>query len=322
MGLLVEGKWQDQWYDTASSGGRFVRQESQFRHWISSDAGSEFQPEPGRYLLYIARVCPWAHRTVLVRAQKGLESVIDVAVTSPAMGEEGWYFGDEPGVIPDPEIAARHVHQIYTAAEPQYTGRVTVPVLWDRQRKTIVNNESADIVRMLNSAFGKLAQNPVDLYPEPLRAEIDALNAKIYDAVNNGVYKCGFATSQAAYDEAFDALFATLDELEARLSRNRYLMGGQLTEADWRLFPTLVRFDVAYYGNFKCNGRHLYEYPNLWGYTRELYQMPGVAETIDFDHIRKGYYHLPQTNPSGIVPRGPIPDFAAPHDRAQLPVAD
>lgn len=320
MGMLVDGHWQEE--DPApGTDGRFQRPDSAFRGWITADGSSGFAAEPGRYHLYIAYVCPWAHRTLIWRALKGLHDMIGVSATAMAMGPQGWHFGRAQGSDGDPLLGAGYLHQIYTAADPRYTGRVTVPVLWDRQRETIVSNESADIIRMFNAAFDGCGANALDLYPEPLRAAIDALNARIYETVNNGVYRCGFATRQQAYDEAFDALFDTLDWLEQRLATRRYLTGERLTEADWRLFPTLVRFDMAYYGNFKCNARALREYPNLWHYTRELYQHPGIAGTVDFAHIKGGYYGIGRLNPSGIVPRGPQLDFCAPHDRARLPAA-
>jgi len=321
MGMLVDGQWTDAWYDTEKTGGRFERWTSAFRDAVTADGSSPFKAEAGRYHLYIAYACPWAHRTLIFRALKGLEDAISVDVVAPAMGGEGWFFTDYPGSTPDTLNGARHLHEVYTKAEPTYSGRVTVPVLWDRREATIVNNESSEIIRMFNTAFDGFARADVDLYPAALRAEIDAINAVVYDTVNNGVYKCGFATSQEAYEEAFDALFQTLDELEARLGRDRYLVGKRITEADWRLFPTLVRFDLAYHGAFKCNKRRLVDYPNLWAYCRELYQMPGIAETVNFDHIKRGYYGIAQVNPTGIVPKGPEIEFTAPHDRERLPAA-
>ena len=325
MGLLVEGVWQDQWYDTKKSGGRFVRQESQFRNWVTADGApgpsgeGGFKAEPGRYHLYVSLACPWAHRTLIFRKLKKLEKLVDVSVVHWFMGEHGWTFEDGPGVVADPNAGARYLYQVYTAAVPTYTGRVTVPVLWDKARRTIVSNESSEIIRMFNSAFDRWGDASLDFYPADLRAEIDAVNAVVYDTVNNGVYKCGFATSQGAYDEAFQALFATLDDLEARLGRRRYLAGDRLTEADWRLFTTLARFDPVYVGHFKCNKRRLVDYPNLWNYARELYQVPGVAETVDFFHIKHHYYESHGTvNPSRIVPGGPELDFAAPHNRSRL----
>lgn len=326
MGLLVDGKWRDQWYDTKKSGGRFVRQDSAFRNWVTEDGSAGptgkggFKAEPGRYHLYISHACPWAHRTMIFRKLKGLEDMIDVSVVDHFMGDEGWRFSDNPGSTPDTVNGKSHLHQIYTHALPDYTGRVTVPVLWDKQQQTIASNESSEIIRMFNSAFDGVGATGPDFYPEALRTEIDAINDRIYHTVNNGVYKCGFATSQEAYEEAFDALFATLDEVEDRLSRRRYLVGGTLTEADWRLFTTLVRFDPVYVGHFKCNRQRIADFPNLSNYLRELYQMPGIAETVNLDHIKSHYYGSHETiNPTRIVPKGPALDLDAPHDRDRLP---
>jgi putative glutathione S-transferase len=322
MGLLVDGVWQDRWYDTGETGGRFVRSESRFRNWVTP--GGEpgptgeggFEAEPGRYHLYISRACPWAHRTMIFRALKGLEDAISFSVTHWLMAEQGWSFEPGPGVIPDTVNGARHMHEIYTRADPRYSGRVTVPVLWDKRRRTIVSSESADIIRMLNGAFDQAGAHAADYYPEDLRGEIGALNTRIYDTVNNGVYKAGFATTQAAYEEAVRPLFGTLDWLEGRLSRRRFLCGERQTEADWRLFTTLARFDPVYVGHFKCNIRRLVDYPNLWSYARELYQTPGIRETVDFAHIKGHYYQSHATiNPTGIVPLGPEIDFEAPPDR-------
>ncbi|MEM7794999.1 MAG: glutathione S-transferase family protein [Cyanobacteria bacterium P01_C01_bin.118] len=321
MGLLVDGVWQDKQYDTASTGGRFVRKTSQFRNWITPDGvpgptGTKgFIAESGRYHLYVSYACPWAHRTLIFRVLKGLEEMISVSVVHWMMGAQGWTF--EPGEGgADPIINAQYLHEIYIHADPHYTGRVTVPILWDKQTQTIVNNESSEIIRMFNSAFDGLGANPGDYYPESLRTEIDALNERIYNTVNNGVYKSGFATTQAAYEEAVTPLFETLDFLEERLSRQRYLMGNQLTEADWRLFTTLVRFDQVYVGHFKCNIRRLVDYPHLWAYVRDLYQTPGVADTVDFKHIKNHYYQSHTTiNPTGIVPVGPEVNFMEPHAR-------
>jgi glutathionyl-hydroquinone reductase len=322
MGLLVDGVWHDQWYDTKSAGGRFVRQDSAFRNWITPDGSpgptgeGGFAAAPGRYHLYVSLACPWASRTLILRKLKRLESAIGVSVVHWHMGESGWEFRDGAGATGDQLFGARYLHEIYTRARPDYTGRVTVPVLWDKERSTIVNNESAEIVRMLNSAFDGVGADGPDFYPEPLRAEIEKINARVYDNVNNGVYKAGFATSQEAYEEAVVALFATLDELEERLATQRYLVGDRLTEADWRLFTTLVRFDPVYVGHFKCNLRRLVDYANLWDYTRELYQIPGVAETVNFQHIKNHYYGSHKTvNPTGIVPLGPKIDFNEPHAR-------
>lgn len=316
MGLLIDGVWHDRWYDTGKSGGRFVRQESAFRHWVTADDRSGFPAEPGRYHLYVSYACPWAHRTLIFRALKKLEEGISLSVVDPYMGAQGWWFGDSPGTIPDAVNGKTYLHEVYTLADAHYTGRVTVPVLWDKRSSTIVSNESSEIIRMFNSAFDAWGDASVDFYPEPLRAEIDAVNAEVYESVNNGVYRCGFATAQEAYEEAFDALFATLDDLEARLARQRYLVGGRITEADWRLFTTLLRFDPVYVGHFKCNRQRLRDYPNLWNYLLELFQVPGVAATVDLAHIKGHYYGSHRTiNPTGIVPKGPALDYTAPHDR-------
>lgn len=324
MGLLIDGVWHDRWYDTKSSGGRFVRSESQFRNWITADGSpgpsgdGGFEAEAGRYHLYVSLACPWAHRTLIFRKLKGLEKAIGLSVVDPFMGENGWSFGDSPGTVPDPIHGATHLYQVYTAADPEYTGRVTVPVIWDRKRGTIVSNESAEIIRMFNGAFDRagIGDASVDFCPEDLRPEIDAINERVYHAINNGVYKSGFATTQQAYEEAFDELFDALDEVEARLGRRRYLAGDRITEADWRLFTTLVRFDPVYVGHFKCNRQRIADYPNLSNYTRELYQIPGVAETVDLTHIKRHYYESHETiNPTRIVPKGPEIDYAAPHDR-------
>ena len=322
MGLLVEGKWVDQWYDTDSTRGRFVRSESQFRHWVTADGGpgptgeGGFAAEAGRYHLYVSLACPWAHRTLIFRALKGLEDMISISVVNPLMREHGWTFEPDEGVIPDPLNQASYLHQVYTADTPDYTGRVTVPVLWDKQQQRIVSNESADIIRMLNSAFDTVGARPGDYYPEPLRDDIDALNQRVYDRINNGVYKAGFATRFEAYEQAFWPLFEMLDELELRLDDQRYLFGDTLTEADWRLFTTLIRFDAVYYGHFKCNLRRIEDYPNLSGYVRELYQWPGVAATVNMQHIKDHYYRSHVTiNPTGIVPLGPKLDLQRPHGR-------
>ena len=320
MGLLVDGVWQDQWYDTGKTAGRFVRSESRFRNWITPDGApgptgeGGFAAEPGRYHLYISRACPWAHRTMIFRALKGLEDAIAFSVThwlhgpgkaGPSSRGRAW--------SPTPSTAPRCLHEVYTAADPRYTGRVSVPVLWDKRQQTIVSNESADIIRMFNSAFDQVGARDGDYYPADLRAEIDALNQRIYDTVNNGVYKAGFATSQDAYEEAVRPLFETLDWLEQRLSAQRFLCCERQTEADWRLFTTLVRFDPVYVGHFKCNLRRLVDYPNLWSYTRKLYQTPGVRETVDFGHIKRHYYQSHVTiNPTGVVPVGPEIDFDPP----------
>jgi len=312
MGLLVDGVWHDQWYDTKKSGGAFVRQDSAYRHQITGDGSSGFKAEPGRYHLYVSLACPWAHRTLVYRKLKRLEDFITVTVVDTLMLEQGWTFGDTPDAL----TGARFLHQVYTTANPSYSGRVTVPVLWDKRQRTIVNNESAEIIRMLDHAFDGLADATPELYPAALADEIDALNARIYETVNNGVYKAGFATAQAAYEAAVRPLFETLDWLEDRLASRRFLTGARFTEADWRLFTTLMRFDAVYYGHFKCNLRHLWDYPNLWGYARDLYQTPGIAETVSLDQIKHHYYMSQRAvNPSQIVPLGPPLDFSTPHGR-------
>ncbi len=328
MGLLIDGQWHDKWYDTKKTGGRFKRESSAFRNWVTLDGRpgpsgeGGFPAEPGRYHLYVSLACPWAHRALIFRKLKGLEDAITLSVVHWHMAENGWEFRPGSGCTEDQVNGARYLHQVYTRAKPDYTGRVTVPVLWDKKQGTIVNNESAEIIRMLNDAFAGIATSDVDFCPRELRGEIDAINELVYDRVNNGVYKAGFATSQEAYDEAYEALFDALDELEARLARQRYLVGERLTEADWRLFTTLVRFDPVYHGHFKCNRQRLRDFPNLWGYTRELYQVPGVAETVDLMHIKNHYYKSQTTvNPSGVVARGPVIDYDEPHDRERLPKA-
>ncbi|MDJ0685899.1 MAG: glutathione S-transferase family protein [Alphaproteobacteria bacterium] len=329
MGKLVDGVWHDVWYDTKSTGGKFVRKDSAFRNWVTPDGApgpsgdGEFEAEAGRYHLYVSFACPWAHRTLIFRALKGLAGMIDVSVVSPYMFDQGWTFKqDFPGVVADPIHGADLMHQIYTKADPTYTGRVTVPVLWDKKRGTIVSNESSEIIRMFNAAFDGVGAKPGDYWPEGLRDEIESVNTRIYDSINNGVYKSGFATSQEAYDEAVAALFDGLDWVEALLSRQRYLVGDRITEADWRLFTTLIRFDPVYVGHFKCDKRRIVDYPNLWAYTRELYQTPGVAETVNMDHIRAHYYASHETiNPTRIVPIGSDLDYWAPHGRDRLAAA-
>ncbi|HUC61674.1 MAG TPA: glutathione S-transferase family protein [Alphaproteobacteria bacterium] len=320
MGMLVDGVWQEQGRDGRIRDGRYQRAESQFRNSVTADGSSGFAAEPGRYHLYVSLACPWAHRTLILRTLKGLEDAISLSIVDAHMGKEGWVFSEAPGAIPDRVNGASRLSEVYLKAKRDYTGRVSVPVLWDKKRATIVNNESSEIVRMFNSAFDALpgVKRELDFYPEPLRVGIDEINAFVYERVNNGVYRAGFATTQAAYEEAFDALFHALDTLEARLERQRYLVGARMTEADWRLFTTLIRFDAVYVGHFKCNLRRIADYPNLANYTRELYQVPGVASTVDFDHIKRHYYgsHL-HINPTGIVPKGPALDFAAAHDRAR-----
>ena len=316
MGLLVEGKWQDKWYDTKSTGGRFVRRESQFRDWVTADGSSGFRAEPGRYHLYISLACPWAHRTLIFRKLKKLEDIISLSIVDPLMEENGWEFSDYPGSIPDSLNGSQYLHQIYTAAKEDYTGRVTVPVLWDKEKNTIVNNESSEIIRMFNSEFNEYGDSELDFYPLELRDEIDRINSTVYDNINNGVYKCGFATSQQAYEEAFNNLFHTLDQIENSLEEQHYLAGKKMTEADWRLFTTLLRFDSVYYTHFKCNLHRIEEYPNLSNYLRELYQFPGVRETVNFQHIKEHYFKSHKTiNPTGIVPLGHEFDLSTPHTR-------
>ncbi|MDO6964257.1 glutathione S-transferase family protein [Rhizobium alvei] len=317
MGMLVDGQWHDVWYDTSKSGGRFVRSVSQFRNFVTADGSAGptgtggFAAESGRYHLYVSLACPWAHRTLIFRKLKGLEDHIDVSVVHPLMLENGWEFRDEGAATTDHLFGSSALWQVYTKADPTYSGRVTVPVLWDKKTGTIVSNESAEIIRMFNSAFDDITGNRLDFYPEDLSADIDALNAKIYDSINNGVYKCGFATTQEAYEENFGKLFEALDTMEERLSANRYLFGDRLTEADWRFFTTLVRFDPVYVGHFKCNLKRIADYPALTRYLKDLYNHPGVAETVNFDHIKRHYYQSHKTiNPTGIVPVGPEIDLA------------
>ena len=325
MGLLQNGQWVDQWYDTESTGGRFVRKLPQFRSWITADGSAGptgdagFNAEAGRYHLYVSHACPWAHRTLIFRSLKGLEEMISVSVVHWFMADKGWTFQAGEGVVPDTINNAEFVHQIYTAAMSDYSGRVTVPVLWDKKNNTIVSNESPEIIRMFNSAFDNVGAKAGDYYPQALRAEIDSLNERIYESVNNGVYKCGFATTQEAYEEALHPLFDTLDWLDQRLSTQRYLTGNTITEADWRLFTTLVRFDPVYVGHFKCNIRRIADYENLSEYVRDLYQQPGIAETVNMKHIKQHYYASHESvNPSRVVPVGPEIDFAAAHNRSRL----
>ena len=325
MGQLIDGRWQDQWYDT-SKDGRFQRENAPRRNWVTADGQpgptgeGGFRAEAGRYHLYVSLACPWAHRTLIYRQLKGLESLIDVSVVSWLMLENGWTFDKAFGSTGDKLDGLDFLHQRYTRDDPHYTGRVTVPVLWDKHEQRIVSNESAEIIRMFNTAFDGITGNKLDLYPEPLRAQIDELNERIYPAVNNGVYRAGFATTQDAYEEAFKTLFNELDWLEERLGEQRYLAGEYLTEADVRLFTTLIRFDAVYHGHFKCNQRRLADYPNLSGWLRELYQLDGVAGTVDFQHIKHHYYGSHRTiNPTGIVPLGPQQDFTTPHGREHLP---
>jgi putative glutathione S-transferase len=323
MGLLIEGEWHDTWYDTGKTGGAFVRSESTFRNWITPDGApgpsgeGGFPAESGRYHLYVSLACPWAHRTLIFRKLKGLEDHIGVSVVHPDMLSDGWTFdASYPGATGDRLYGLPFARDIYLKAKPDISGRVTVPILWDRERETIVSNESSEIIRMFNSAFDGITGNTDDYWPEELRAAIEPVNARIYDTVNNGVYKSGFATTQEAYEAAVHPLFETLDWIEDRLGANRYLMGDRITEADWRLFTTLIRFDTVYHGHFKCNRRRIVDYPNLWGYTRELYQWPGVAETVNLDHIARHYHYSHESiNPHRIVPIGPILDLEAPHGR-------
>jgi putative glutathione S-transferase len=322
MGLLVDGVWQDEQHSARTPEGRFVRPTTRFRNWVTEDGGpgptgeGGFAAARGRYHLYVALPCPWAHRTVIMRMLKGLEDVVSMSVLEPLYGPHGWRFGTSPGTVPDSVNGASELAEIYLRADPRYTGRVSVPALWDNERRTIVNNESAEIIRMLNGAFGRFTNVRTDYYPPALREEIDRVNALVYENVNNGVYRAGFATAQEAYEEAFRALFRVLDELERRLARQRYLAGGDITEADWRLFTTLVRFDAVYYSHFKCNLRRIIDYPNLSNYLRDLYQQGGVAATVNMDHIKRHYYGSQRhVNPTGIVPLGPQLDFLAPHDR-------
>ena len=325
MGLLVDGQWQDKWYDTKASEGRFEREDAGFRNWVTADgrAGPSgiggFKAEPNRYHLYVSLACPWAHRTTIYRKLKGLEDMISLSIVHPFMGDKGWTFAEGAGVIADPIVKADYLYEVYIAAKPDYTGRVTVPILWDKKTNTIVSNESSEIIRMFNSAFDEVGATAVNFLPAELLAEIDTVNEFVYSAVNNGVYKAGFATTEAAYKEAVITLFDALDTLESRLVDQRYLLGDMITEADWRLFTTLVRFDAVYVGHFKCNIRRIVDYPNLWGYLRDLYQVPGIAETVSIEHIKAHYYtsHA-NINPTRIIPVGPLLDFSAAHDRAHL----
>ena len=323
MGLLVDGQWQDRWYDTASSGGRFEREDAGFRNWVTVDGSAGpsgkngFKAEANRYHLYVSLACPWANRTTIYRQLKGLEDIISMSVVHPFMGDKGWTFAEGEGVIADPIVNASYLYEIYTAAKPDYTGRVTVPILWDKKNNTIVSNESSEIIRMLNSAFDEVGAVAVDFLPSEYITEIDEINTFIYDAINNGVYKAGFAAKQEVYEEAVSTLFDALDTLEARLATQRYLIGNTLTEADWRLFTTLVRFDAVYVGHFKCNIRRIIDYPNIWGYLRDLYQIPGISETVNMAHIKAHYYTSHATiNPTSIIPLGPDIDFNEAHERA------
>ena len=329
MGLLVEGQWQNQWYDTKSTGGSFERKESSFRNWVTADGSAGpsgvggFKAEPNRYHLYVSLACPWAHRTIIYRKLKGLEDMISMSVVNPIMGDEGWTFNAGEGVIPDPIFNASHLYDIYIAAQADYTGRVTVPILWDKKTNSIVSNESSEIIRMFNSAFEDVGALAGDFSPPELLAEIDSLNEYIYPTINNGVYRAGFATTQEAYEDAVIELFNALDVLEVRLDNRRYLTSSTITEADWRLFTTLVRFDSVYVGHFKCNLHRIVDYPNLWGYLRDLYQIPGVAETVNINYIKMHYYGSHETiNPTRIIPVGPEIDFNAPHGRERLSISE
>ncbi|MEM7732826.1 MAG: glutathione S-transferase family protein [Pseudomonadota bacterium] len=323
MGQLVDGKWSTAWYDTKSTGGAFKRSTAGFRNWITADGSpgpsgeAGFAAESGRYHLYVSYACPWAHRTLIFRALKGLDDHIGVSAVHPDMGEDGWTFEhDDHGATGDQLYGLTFMRDIYIKADPGVSGRVTVPVLWDKERETIVSNESSEVIRMFNSAFDGMTGNTLDFWPEEMREAIEPVNARIYDTLNNGVYKAGFATAQSAYDAAVHPLFDTLDWLEARLSENRYLMGDRITEADWRLFTTLIRFDLVYHLHFKCNRARIIDYPDLWGYLRELYQWPGVKETVNFDHIVRHYHYSHETvNPHRIIPINPVLDFEAPHGR-------
>jgi glutathionyl-hydroquinone reductase len=322
-GVLVDGVWRTEWYDTSASGGRFVPAEARYRSWITPDGSpgplGGFPAERGRYHLYVSLACPYAHRTVIFRKLKQLEDVISMSIVAPVMGACGWEFGDEVGAVQDIVNGKRRLADIYLLADPHYTGRVSVPVLWDKERRTIVNNESPEIIRMLNSAFAAFTDDRIDYYPPELRAEIDRVNERVFKDVNIGVYRAGFATRQDVYEDGVRDVFATLDWLETRLSGQRYLAGGRLTEADWRLFTSLLRFDAVYHGHFKCNLRRIADYRNLSNYLRELYQVPGVAETVSLDHIKRHYYmSMTAINPTRIVPLGPQPDFGAPHDRGRF----
>ncbi|MBT3136368.1 glutathione S-transferase family protein [Alteromonas sp. ALT199] len=319
MGLLVDGKWQDKWYDTNKNGGKFERQASKFRDTISKSEDASFPAESGRYHLYVSLACPWAHRALIFRKLKGLETHIDVSVVHPEMLNQGWEFKDYPGATGDKLYNFDYAHQIYTKAKPEITTRVTVPILWDKQAETIVNNESAEIIRIFNSGFNALTDNNDDYYPEALREEINIINNMVYHDINNGVYKAGFATTQEAYEEAVNALFHALNMVEERLGKQRYLVGNQITEADWRLFTTLIRFDAVYHGHFKCNRKQIADYPNIYGYMKELYQVPGVADTVNFDHIKRHYYFShTMINPTQVIPTGPEQDLMSAHGRESI----
>jgi len=322
-GELIDGVWHTRFHNTKATGGRFKRTEPKFRNWVTGDGSAGpsgaggFKAERGRYHLYVSLACPWAHRTVIFRKLKGLQDVISMDEVEPVMGDEGWQFGPDAG--DDRVNHKKHLHEIYTLVDPRYTGRSSVPILWDKEKRAIVNNESPEIIRMLNSAFDAFTNDRTDYYPAELRHEIDAINKRVFETVNNGVYRCGFASTQEAYEEAFLDLFGTLDWLEQKLSTQRYLAGARITEADWRLFTTLVRFDAVYVGHFKCNLRRIADHPNLSNYLRDLYQVPGIAETVNIDHIKRHYYmSMLHINPTGIVPLGPALDFEAGHDRGRF----
>ncbi len=319
MGLLIKGKWKNKWYDTRSTGGRFVRKESQFRNWVTTDGSSGYKAEPHRYHLYISLACPWAHRTTIFLKLKDLEEIISVSIVDPVMGDNGWEFTNSSDTIPDTLYGKKFLYQIYTKAKPDCSGRVTTPVLWDKKNETIVNNESSEIIRMFNSEFNEITKNSMNYYPKELQDKINQLNSIIYENVNNGVYKCGFATTQEAYDESFFKLFDTLENLENILEGNRYLTGSIITEADWRLFTTLIRFDIVYYNHFKCNLKRIEDFENLRNYLRDLYRFPGIKETVNLEHIKTHYYVSHKTiNPSGIIPNGPEIDYDLPSKRLKL----
>ena len=325
VGLLIDGKWHTDWYDTKSTGGKFVRKDSSYRNWVTPDGSpgpsgrGGFEAEAGRYHLYVSFACPWAHRALIFRELKGLQDIISVSAVNSFMADEGWTFHSGQGVIPDSVNHKQRMYEIYTLADPDYTGRVTVPVLWDKKQRTIVSNESSEIIRMFNSAFDGVGARVGDYYPEGMRSEIDEVNALIYDNINNGVYKAGFSTTQSAYEEAVSNVFRVLDILEQRLSRQRYLLGSKISEADWRLFTTLVRFDAVYVGHFKCNLKRIADYPALSNYLRDLYQQPGIAETVNIDVIKAHYYESHTgINPTGIIPAGPELEFHLPHNRREL----
>jgi len=318
LGMLVDGKWMTK-REQEDSQGKFIRPSTTFRNWIKADGSSDYAPESGRYHLYISLACPWAQRTLIMRNLKGLEDAIALSIVDPHMGEDGWFFGDTPGCIPDTVNETKYLRDIYLNVEPNYTGRVTVPILWDKKTATIVNNESREIIRMLDTEFKGVAKNDVSFYPEDLQAVIEQTIDAIYQPINNGVYRAGFATKQEAYEEAVTELFDALDHWEAVLGKQRYLCGDRLTEADICIFTTLLRFDAVYYGHFKCNLRHIVDYPNLWNYVKDLYQHPGIKETCNLHHIKQHYYTShPGVNPSGIVPKGPLINFDEPHNRDSL----